>query len=212
VSGRWRARLQVAAVLALIVAYAGLSHYGNTVAGARGLGTALALAPLLAIGLLLLWRGTRPLIALALAALAAALLHVYWPLLEKKFYWMCLLQECGLYGLLAISFARSLRPGATALCTQLADKLHGPLTPREVRYTRRVTAAWALFLAAIVAVTFALFVAAPLRVWSLFANFFTLPLVALMFVAEYAVRARVLPQTERRGILATLRTFLASSP
>ena len=96
--------------------------------------------------------------------------------------------------LLVASFAGSLRPGATALCTELADKLHGPLTPREVHYSRRVTAAWALFFAAIVAITVVLFAAAPLRVWSLFANFCILPLVALMFTAEYAVRCRVLPQ------------------
>ena len=81
----------------------------------------------------------------------------------------------------------------------------------EVRYTRRVTAAWALFFAAIVAIMVALFAAAPRRVWSLFANFCILPLVALMFIAEYAVRRRVLPQAERGGILAAVRTFLASS-
>jgi hypothetical protein len=31
-----------------------------------------------------------------------------------------------------------------------------------------------------------------------------------MFAAEYAVRGRVLPDTVRRGIWATLRVFLAS--
>jgi hypothetical protein len=30
-------------------------------------------------------------------------------------------------------------------------------------------------------------------------------------MAEYAVRRRVLPQAERGGILATVRTFLAGS-
>jgi uncharacterized membrane protein len=162
------------------------------------------------IGVLLLLRSARPLVAPALVAVAVPL-FTCWPLLERKFYWMCLLQDCALYGLLAISFGGSLRPGATALCTEVADKLHGPLTPREVRYSRRATAAWALFFAAIVIITVVLFAAAPLRVWSLFANFCILPLVALMFLAEYAVRRRVLPQAERGGILATVRTFLAGS-
>jgi uncharacterized membrane protein len=210
VSRHRRGRLQVAAVCASIVAYAGLSHYCNTVEGAHALGAALAIAPALVIGGLLLRRWARPLIAPALAVLAL-LLFTCWQLLERKFYWMCLLQDCALYGLLAISFGGSLRPGATALCTELADKLHGPLTPREVRYSRRVTAAWALFFAAIVAITVVLFAAAPRRVWSLFTNFCILPLVALMFIAEYAVRRRVLPQAERGGILATVRTFLAGS-
>ncbi len=209
-SRRRRDRLQVAAVFAAIAAYAGLSHYCNTVEGARALGAALAIAPPLMVGVLVLRRWARPLIAPALAALAL-LLFGCWQLLEQKFYWMCLLQDCALYGLLAVSFAGSLRPGATALCTELADKLHGPLTPREVRYSRRVTAAWAIFFALIVAITVVLFATAPLRLWSLFANFCILPLVALMFLAEYAVRRRVQPQADRGGILAVVRTFLARS-
>ena len=32
-----------------------------------------------------------------------------------------------------------------------------------------------------------------------------------MFVAEYAVRRRVLPQVQRRGILAAVRVYFASS-
>jgi uncharacterized membrane protein len=210
VSRQRRGRLQVAAVFASIAAYASLSHYCNTVEGTHALGAAVAIAPPLMIGGLLLRRWARPLIAPALAALAL-LLFTYWHLLESKFYWVCLLQDCALYGLLSLSFGGSLRPGATALCTALADKVHGPLTPREVHYSRRVTAAWGLFFAAIVAITVVLFAAAPLRVWSLFTNFCILPLVALMFIAEYAVRRRVLPPAERGRIVATVRTFLSGS-
>jgi hypothetical protein len=35
-------------------------------------------------------------------------------------------------------------------------------------------------------------------------------LVALMFVVEYAVRRHALPETERRGVLASVRIFLSS--
>lgn len=209
-SGRRPDRLQVAAVFASIAAYAGLSHYCNTVEGAQALGATLAIAPPLMVAVLVLRRRARPLIAPAIAALAL-LLFACWQLLEQKFYWMYLLQDCAVYGLLAVSFASSLRPGATALCTELADKLHGPLTPREMRYSRQVTAAWAIFFTVIVAITGVLFAAAPLRMWSLFANFCILPLVALMFLAEYVVRRRILPQAARGGILAVVRTFLARS-
>ena len=105
-----------------------------------------------------------------------------------------LLQEGGFYSLMALSFGRSLVGQRVALCTQLADRLHGPLNAQEVLYTRRVTAAWALFFVLIVAATVALFIFSPLRIWSLFANFCVLPLIGLMFVAEYAVRRRVLPR------------------
>jgi uncharacterized membrane protein len=201
---------KLAAGCVLIAAYAGLSHYCNTGPGSGDLGAALALGPLVAVGLTLLWRDTRPLIATLSTFAGAVLLYDQWPLLQKNFPMVYLLQECGMYGILAFGFGRSLGAGDTALCTRLADKLHGPLTSREVRYTRRVTLAWALFFSGITVTVFILFISAPLRIWSLFVNFAAPLLVAAMFVSEYALRRRVLPQTDRRGILATVRVFLTS--
>jgi uncharacterized membrane protein len=208
---RWRRRLQLAAIIAFVVAYAGLSHYSNSAAKTHDLGVGLALGPLLTIGLLLVWRWTRLLVALLAAAAAALLLRNYWPVLEKNFPLVYLLQEGGFYSLMAASFGHSLLGQRQALCTQLADKVHGPLTPQEVLYTRRVTAAWALFFVLITAATLILFVFANLRVWSVFANFCVPPLIGLMFAGEYAVRRRVLPQVPRRGILAAVRIYFASS-
>ncbi len=201
-----RRRLQFAAACCLIAAYAALSHYCN-IGGAGRLGAALALAPLIVVGATLLWRSTPPFIAVPAALAAAALLYDYWPVLEKNFSVVYLLQECGMYGLLAFGFGGSLRAGQTSLCTRLADKLHGPLTPAEVRYTRQVTLAWTLFFGALMLATLVLYVSAPLPLWSMFVNFGTLPLIAAMFAGEYAVRRRVLPNTDRRGILATVRVF-----
>jgi uncharacterized membrane protein len=209
---RWRRRLQLAAIIAFVAAYAGLSHYSNSVAKTHDLGVGLALGPVLAVGLALIWRWTHLWAALLAAAGAAVLLRHYWPVLEKNFAVVYLLQEGGFYTLMAASFGQSLLGGRVALCTQLADKVHGPLTPQELRYTRQVTAAWALFFILIVLATAGLFLFAPLRIWSLFANFCVLPLIGLMFVAEYAVRRRVLPQTPRRGILAAVRVYFAGSP
>jgi uncharacterized membrane protein len=209
---RWRRRLQLAAIIAFAVAYAGLSHYGNSVAKTHDLGVGLALGPVLTVGLLLLWRGTHLWVALLGAAAGAVLLRHYWPVLEKNFSVVYLLQEGGFYSLMAASFGVSLVGHRVSLCTQLADKVHGPLTPQEVLYTRRVTAAWALFFLLITAATLILFLFAPLRLWSLFANFCVLPLIGLMFVAEYAVRRRALPQVPRRGILAAVRVYFANSP
>jgi uncharacterized membrane protein len=56
-----------------------------------------------------------------------------------------------------------------------------------------------------------LYAFATLRLWSLFANFCVLPLIGLMFAVEYAIRRRVLPQVPRRGILAAVRVYFASS-
>jgi uncharacterized membrane protein len=201
--------LQIAAASATLAAYTGLSHYCNT-HGIDALGAVLALTPPLVLGLSLLWRSMRPWIAGLLTVAAALLLYDCWPQLEKKFSMVYLLQECGMYGLLAFGFARSLISEDAALCTRLADRLHGPLTVREVRYTRQVTAAWAMFFGALTLTILALYLFGPLAIWSMFVNFSVLPLIALMFVVEYMVRRRALPETDRRGILATVRVFLAS--
>src|SRR3979490_1298786 len=177
----WRRRLQLAAIVAFVVVYAGLSHYSNSVAKTHDLGVGLALGPLLTVGILLVWRWGHPGVAILAAAATAVLLRHYWPALEQNFALVYLLQEGGFYGLMAVSFGLSLFGGREALCTQLADKVHGPLTTQEVLYTRRVTAAWALFFVLVTAATLFLFVLAPLRIWLLFANFCVLPLIGLMF-------------------------------
>jgi uncharacterized membrane protein len=208
----WRRRLKLAAVIAFLGAYAGLSHFSNSTAGARDLGVILALAPVLTLSLALVWRWTRPAAAVVAAAALALLLHRYWPVLKGNFPAVYLFQETAFYGLMASSFGRSLGKSRVALCTRFADQIHGPLSPREVLYTRRVTLAWTLFFAAVTVVNLALFNFAASTIWSLFANFCVLPLIGVMFVAEYAVRRRVLPQVPRPGVFAAVRVYFAGSP
>jgi uncharacterized membrane protein len=89
--------------------------------------------------------------------------------------------------------------------------VHGPLPPLVARYTRKATAAWAVFFALIAAASLALYVFAPLRVWSAFSYFVTFPLVVLMFIGEYAVRRRVLPPLHRSGLLDSVLVYMNSS-
>jgi uncharacterized membrane protein len=206
-----RRRLQLAAVLLFFIAYSVLSHYSNLNPQGHDLRTVLALAPMLTLGLILLWRWSGALIGLLAAAAAAILLRAFWPLFAQNFSIVYLIQQVGFYSIMAFTFGRSLRKGSVPLCTQLADKVHGPLSALELRYTRQVTQAWVIFFLLNLAVTFLLFEFAPLRVWSMFVNFCSLPLILLMFVAEYAVRRRVLPQVQRSGLLATLRVYFADS-
>jgi uncharacterized membrane protein len=205
-------RAQLAAVLVFLVAYSVLSHYSNLNPQAHDLRTLLALAPMLTLGLVLVWRWSGALIALLAAAATALLLRAFWPLFTQNFPIVYLVQQVGFYFIMAFTFGRSLRKGSVPLCTQLADKVHGPLSALELRYTRRVTLAWVIFFLLNLAANFFLFEFAPLRVWSMFVNFCSLPLILLMFVAEYAVRRRVLPQVQRSGLIATLRVYFADSP
>jgi uncharacterized membrane protein len=209
---RWGRRLQVAAVAVLIAAYAGFSHYSNSNPQARDLATLLALAPMLVLGLILIWRWNGVLLAGLAGVAALLLLRHYWALLLEEFSVVYLMQQCGFYGLMAWTFARSLFKDRIPLCTDFADRIHGPLSELELRYTRTVTWAWVWFFLANLAVTFILFAFAPLRSWSFFVNFISLPLVLLMFVAEFTVRRRVLPQVQRHGLIATVRIYFSSPP
>jgi uncharacterized membrane protein len=211
VSRRWDRRLQYAAACAAIAVYAGLSHYSNSMAGGRDLGAALALAPITVVATILAWRTAPPAVAALLYAGLTGLIAGLWPVLRQNYPLINLVQDSSVYGLLGFTFGRSLLPGRVALCTQLANKEHGPLSAPEVRYTRQVTAAWTLFFFVITAASILLFVSAPLRIWSLFINFCVLPLVGAMFIAEYQIRRRILPGVKRTGLLATLRVYLAAS-
>jgi uncharacterized membrane protein len=203
---------QLAAVLVVLVAYSVLSHYSNLNPQAHDLRTLLALAPMLTLGLVLLWRWSGALMALLAAAAAAILLRVFWPRFAQNFPIVYLVQQVGFYSIMAFTFGRSLRQGSVPLCTQIADKVHGPLSALELRYTRKVTLAWVIFFLLNLAATFLLFEFAPLRAWSMFVNFCSLPLILLMFAAEYAVRRRVLPQVQGSGLVAALRVYFADSP
>ena len=209
-SAGWGRRLQIAAACALVVAYASLSHYCNAT-HAHELGAALALAPVTLICIVLAWRWASVPVAALLTAGIGTSLYLVWPVLERNFALFYLGQESVVYSLLGLTFGRTLFGGRVALCTRLADKVHGPLTPDEVAYTRRVTAAWAIFFFSIAALSVLLYEFASLRIWSIYINFCVLPLIGAMFVAEQLVRRRVLPEVTGAGLLATVRVYFASA-
>ncbi len=189
-------------------AYDLLCYFGTT-HSLHALTTALALAPILVVLIGLAWR-TRGLPGAAAAlATGVAATWLAWHALERNSPLLLLTQQFSLWGLLFVMFARTLRAGRVPLCTALADRLHGPLTPAEERYTRRVTVAWSLFFAAMGFTGVLLFFDAPPRVWATFTNLWALPLVAAMFVGEYALRHLVLPRTTHAGLLDALRLYAA---
>jgi len=206
-----RGRLRQALIAASILIYALLAHYSNANAGARSLGAALAVGPLLLALALTARRSPHPLIAsLLLAPLSAVVLLLSWHRIERNFALMILLQQCGAYLMLALVFGRSLMRGELPLCTRWATTVHGPLPGDVQRYTRAVTAAWSVFFLSISLLSAVLYAWAPLQVWSVFSNFLTLPLAALMFVGEYALRQRLLPSMRRITLRDTARAYFQS--
>jgi len=104
-------------------------------------------------------------------------------------------------------FARTLRAGRQPLITRLALSVHGSLPPEILAFTRRVTVAWCMFFAAQVAVSILLLAFAPFEIWSMFVNLLNLPLLVLMFVADYLYHSLRFPDHPRASIARILRAF-----
>ena len=202
------ARIGVVAVG--IAAYALLVHYVNASGQVSALGAALVMMPVLAAGLALARSPASRGAGLFLLLAAGLVAWRAWPQLERHSALLFWLQDVGLMLFLLAGFGRTLRAGCKPLCVQFAELMHGPLSPAHAAYARQVTLAWTLFFATMAIVSSLLFFLAPLAVWSAFVNFLTLPLVALMFVAEFLVRRRVLAETSGAPLDA-LRAYLNRS-
>lgn len=109
-------------------------------------------------------------------------------------------------GLLAL-FGRTLLAGREPLITWIARRIRGSLTDEMLVYTRRVTIAWCLFFAGQLAMSALLFAFAPPAVWSFFINVLDLPLVAAMFLTEYAYRLRKFRNYSHGSIADVVRVF-----
>jgi uncharacterized membrane protein len=198
-------------IAALVVGYPLLAHYTNESAHSRNLGALVAIAPVVLIAVALAWRSRRRFIMLGVLVLLCIALWAGWPALENHFGLVYWLQHVGMQLILFVTFGRTLIAGRQPLCTRFAQAVHAPLTPRHEIYARQVTIAWTMFFAAMALASTLLFFLAPLATWSVFANFLTLPLVALMFIAEYWVRRWVLPDIQHTHILDAVRAFRNSS-
>jgi uncharacterized membrane protein len=183
----YRERRRLAVGVAGLIALQLIAHCAALAGAGGGL---TVVTPLVLPGALAAWASfsRHPLLGLATLAVLAALAGVCL-LSATAAHWLPL--GCQLSICLALTwlFGHTLLPGATPLVTQMSRAVHGTLPPLIETYTRQVTLAWTLFLAALGILSLLLFLVAPMRVWSLFANLLLLPLVAAMFLTEYAYRS-----------------------
>lgn len=165
------------------------------------------LLPVLAMAAIGAWRAGRR--AVALLAIGASLTLVVQAATGGGFSveQLWLLQHVGAHLGLAVWFAMTLAPGSMALITRLAQRVHGGLTPALARYTRRVTLAWAVYFAAMAAISVVLYALAPFAWWASFANLLTPLTAVLMFVGEFALRYRLHPEFERATMAQALGAY-----
>ncbi len=198
-------------IAVLVIGYPLLAHYTNESAPGGDLGAFVAIAPVVLIAWVLAWRSPQRLIMLGVLVLLGLALWAGWPTLEQHFGLVYWLQNVGMQLVLFMTFGRTLIAGRQPLCTRFAEMMHAPLTPQHESYARQVTVAWTAFFAAMALASTLLFFLAPLSTWSIFANFLTLPLVALMFIVENRIRRWLLPDAPHMHILNAVRAFRSSS-
>lgn len=206
--GRWR-RLGIhqPGTWGLIAAACCLAGYQLVVhwqLARGGDGAWIALMPLFAAALLA-WRTA---LRWPVATLAAAVAAWLW-LRPGAVPGALLAVHVAIYAGLLWMFARTLKRGREPLATAIARRVRGGLPPEIAGYTRRVTQAWCVFFAGMLLASVALFLFAPLAVWSLFANLLNLPLIAAMFAGEYLVRIIRFPHLQHVPITAAARAFRA---
>ncbi len=202
--GRAQPIRQLAVIAVLIIGYTVISQYGYSSPDARGVGAGLSVGPIALIAIALAWRWTHKLVAASITVLTGVLLTVYWPFLKTHYEWSDLVQQAGAYAMVAIGFGRSLLPDRVPTCTQLSDRLHGPLDPSEIVYTRRATVVWLGFYSLLALAIVILFFEVSAHDWSLFVNFGTFGLMGLLFAADHAIRWHVLPRRPGGGMIAAL--------
>lgn len=143
-------------------------------------------------------RGSWLKIALVATAVVGYPLALHWALIhwaasQQALSWLTLLQNVSMQGALAGVFGLTLRPGVEPLVARFARRVHGPDYNADIaRYARGATWAWTLFFVAMVVTPILLFSVASVETFSLFVNVWSLPLLGLMFAAEYGARRWIL--------------------
>jgi len=143
---------------------------------------------------------------IALAALMA-LVTISWHSVRGGLLAASGVSHFAIYTGLLVLFSGTLAEGREALITTIARKVRGALTEEMVAYTRRVTWVWCFFFAGQLVGSLTLFLFAPDTVWSLFINVLDLPLVATMFMLEYAYRLRRFWNYSHGSIADIVRIF-----
>ena len=205
----YRSAVRTAAIGLALIVYVLLSHYALSLAPAGGSRfAAIALLPYLAVAAILAWRSHHRYAWLLMCGVLALVASHYLHAIGDHAAWVYFVQHVSGNAMLALVFGATLLRGRVPLCTRIASLQHDPMEPRLVRYTRQVTLAWTIFFAANAGMSVALFAYAPIVVWSTFANILAVPLVALMFAAEYLVRLRCLPNMKHTSIFDAMRGYI----
>ena len=202
-----RKRWWLALAVVVSIAYAILAHASLVSSVSPTVGTLLALTPISLVALWAVRRGKHRALGAAALALIAVAAWLGWGTLERHFPDIFFIEHATTNLLLAFVFGRTLAAGREPLVALFARLVHGSIPPEVERYARQVTLAWTVFFATLFTLSCALYLGQFLAAWSLLANILSPILITAMFLLEYAVRLRALPNWEQVGILGGIRAF-----
>jgi uncharacterized membrane protein len=201
--------LTIAGIAVVGAAYLGFSHLLTINEHPNLLMLAVGVTPLTVMAVLAAWHSKLRGLALLMLAMLTLLVVLYLDKLRDHVNWLYFMQHVGAMSLLAITFGSTLgRSDEDALCSRVTRLLlPSPADPVYMRYTWKVTLVWTAYFILSAMLSVGLFFFGPLTVWSLFANLLTPVTVGLMFVAEYLVRVRVLPDREHYSIAQIIQAY-----
>lgn len=185
---RWGGGLWAALVLPGCVGYQLLVHSAIMDGQSGYVRVALAFLPLFVLGLWIARYARHKRLWMLFLLVAGAAIYVIEHEIRLGLAAAYGIPHTAIYLSLLWIFGRTLARGREPLITGFARRVHGSLPPEMEAYTRRVTLAWCIFFIAQPVISAVLFTWATLDTWSLFVNVLNLPLVVLMFAAEYLYR------------------------
>lgn len=169
----------------------------------------IGLLPMAALMLLQAWHVRWRWLALAGCAALFVGAFIGWEMVRSHVAWVYLAQHVGAMGALGLMFGMTLMGRhADAFCSRIAAFVTPePLDAAYLRYTWRVTLAWTVFFWLMLLSSLLLFFWGPITWWSFLANLLTPVLTGAMFVAEYLVRIRVLPDRPHMSVAGTIQAY-----
>lgn len=190
-------------------AYLGLDYVATTTPHPPLLLILIGLVPLCAAALVAVWKTRVRKLLLPLCALFALIVATHSHQLRSHAAWLYFIQHAGAMTLLGLTFGSTLgNRHADALCSRIASFIiPQTLDTAYLHYTWKVTLAWTIYFAASAALSILLFFFTPIEVWSVFANLLTPVSLGIMFVGEYLIRLRVLPDGPHVSISATIQAY-----
>lgn len=196
-------------MLVVGVAYIGANYFAAATAHPPLTLVLLGLAPLGAIALAAAWHSKFRVPALLLCAACALAIVMNLEILRSHVAWLYFIQHAGAMGLLSVTFGSTLGRGhADALCSRVVSLLLGPSVDADyLHFTWKVTVCWTIFFTVSAIVSVLLFFFGPIAEWSFFANVLTPIFLGAMFVGEYLIRIRVLPNRTHFKVTEIVKAY-----